>query len=408
MIHQKVLAGILLCVVVLVPSIVRASGLENVNQLLDHVEGLSPDIQKAKATFEVTKQRLTEAKQIPNPELSFGNWSGKAASQKWKQTDITLTQPVELGGKRGNRMNVAESTINQATVELLALTAEVRLKTLFLIYRFRQIQDEASLLKEAHETFSNLVNNYKRRPQLSPEQSTSLFVFELTNKNYDLLIEETVSEYNSLVSEIKILTGYDVVDLAKLLPRRALTWPKFDASKDINSLSLKVISAQTALAENQLKLAKADVWPTVSIGPSYTMQNQFGSQANILGVVFSFPIPVLNQNDGAKSIAANTINSTKKFYEIEKSISENRRINLLKTYQSSVKVLEVQADDTSLHKKHKEIENNFLRGLITSPLVIDSHRQMFEIQRLYHERELKTLDVYYQLVLLQGGKVEAF
>jgi hypothetical protein len=39
-------------------------------------------------------------------------------------------------------------------------------------------------------------------------------------------------------------------------------------------------------------------------------------------------------------------------------------------------------------------------------MVLESHRQMFENQKLYHDREIRTLDVYYQIVLLEGGKIE--
>lgn len=407
MMHLK-LSGILLMVSLLIQADkVHATSFATIGQLLEHVEGLSPEIRKAKFNYEITQQRLILAKQIPNPDVTLGSWGGRAGSQTWKQNDITLTQPLELGGKRGHRMDVAESLIKQATVELAALTAEVRLKALFLLYRYRQIQDEMILLKEAKETFTHLVNNYKRRPQLSPEQSTSMFVFELAQNDYALRIEETTSEFNNLVSDIKIFTGLDDTELLPLIPKRSSKWPGLDSLKEINSLTLKVISAQTELAENELQLAKADVWPTVSIGPSYTMQNQFGQQANILGVVATFPIPVLNQNDGARAIAAKSINTSKKFYEIEKNVSENRQMALFKTYQSSTKALEAQVDDSELHKKHERIETNFLKGLISSPLVIESHRQLFELQKLYHIRELKTLDVYYQLILLQGGKVEA-
>jgi cobalt-zinc-cadmium efflux system outer membrane protein len=382
------------------------AGFQNLNQLLDHVENASLEIQKAKANFEITKQRMVLAAQIPNPEVGIGNWNGKAGKQSWKQTDMTITQPIELGGKRGNRMDVADAEIKQAGLELGILVTQLRLKTIFALYRIRQLNEEISFLKEAKETFSHLVRNYKGRPQLSPEQATTLFNFELAEDDYELRIEESIAEYNALDTELKISTGQNILDLSQILPMKTKSWPKFDINYQVDSPMLKVIAAQTKLSEQELKLARSEVWPTVNVGPSFTAQNQFGDKANVLGVVVNLPLPFWNQNDGARAIAAKSIAASQKSYEVEKSISEVRKTNLLKTYQSSTRVLETQADNDQHHKRHAEIESRFLKGMITSPLVIESHRQIYQNQQLYNSRELQTMNVYYQLVLLNGGRVE--
>lgn len=380
----------------------------SLNGLLDHVETISPEIQKAKSQYEVIKQRMILAGQIPNPEVGIGSWQGRANSQKWGQTDISITQPVELGGKRGSRMDVAGAEIKQAEVEVSVISAQLRLKALFAFFRYRQLNDEIENLNEATKTFSHLMQNYKNRPQLSPEQATTLFNFQLARNDYELKLEQVITEKNLLESDIKVMTGFYVREIENLIPKRSRNWPDYNGSQNLNAPTLRMLSAQTEVSEKELQLAKADVWPTVNIGPNLTLQNQFGEKANILGVVISFPIPVLNQNDGAKAIAAKSISTNRKLNNIEKSVLEVRREALLKTYSSSSKVLEKQADLSDLHRQHGQIEERFLRGLITSPLVFESHRQMVDNLQLYHDRELKTLEVYYQLVLLEGGKVEGF
>ena len=383
-----------------------ALSFQTINQLMDHVESQSPEIQKAKLNFEVVEARRVQAAEIPNPEVALGSWSGKANSQKWKQTDITIVQPIELGGKRSSRIEVAEAEAKAAKVELLALSAETRLKLLFSMYRMRQLNDEIEFLIEAKHTFGNLVKNYRKRPQLSPEQSTSVFVFDLTEKEYELLLEEAQTELNFLESDFKVMTGIQPEDVKNLLPPRSKKWPVANGTGELNSPSLRVLSARTELSEKELSLAKADVWPTISIGPSYTMQNQFGEQANILGVVVSLPLPILNQNNGAKELAAKSIVANRRFMEVEKTILGARRFSLVRSYNSSSRLLESQWNQSNLHKEHERVEQNFLKGLISSPLVIESHRQYVDAQKLYHSRELKALDYYYQLLLLEGGKIE--
>lgn len=380
----------------------------NLNQLLDHVETMSPEIQKAKMNLEIVRGLKTQAAQIPNPEIAAGNWSGKAKAQSWKQTDITVVQPIELGGKRQSRIEVAEAQEKEAQVTLVTLSAEIRLKVLFSMYRMRQLNDEIETMSEAKHTFENLVKNYRKRPQLSPEQSTSLYVFDLTENEYDLLLEDARTEMNLLESDFKVLTGLSVDEIRSFLPQRLKKWPSLSGDSELNSPTLRILSARTQLSEKELELAKADIWPTVSIGPSYTMQNQFGEQANILGVVVSLPLPIWNQNNGAREIAARSIVANRKFAEIEKNLQGTRRTGLLKSYLSSSRLLESQAIQSIHFKGHQAVEQNFLRGLVSSPLVIESHRQYVDAQKLYHSRELKALDYYYQLILLQGGKIEGF
>lgn len=382
--------------------------LVSIKQLLDQAETLSPMVKKARANLDITEQEITQAKVIPNPEIVFGNFAGRAGSRKWGQTDITLLQPIELGGKRSSRVGVAESLIKGGRAEFDLAVAEVRLNTLSLLYRIRQIKDEISLLKEAQTTFSKLVGNYRKRPQLSPEQSTSLFLFQLAFKDYELQEENVLSEMNLLEAELKQLTGHSIAEISHLLPIRKKAWPQIPNSNQLESPYLRVLRAQTDVAEQQLRLAKADAWPTLNIGPSFTSQNQFGEKANIWGLSLSFPLPVLNQNNGAKAIATASMVSGQKRYEIEKSVQETKREALRANYQSSVEVLLTQTSDVDLHRKHEEIESFFLKGLISSPLVIEAHRQMFENKKLFHQRELVTLESYYQVVLLDGGKVEEF
>lgn len=378
---------------------------EKIDDLLDHVESLSPDIVKSRVNLEVIRARRVQAAQIPNPEVSVGNWSGKARSQSWKQTDVTLTQPIELGGKRKGRISLAEAEAKESQVDFLILSAEVRLKVLFSLYRIRQIKDEITTISEARQTFRNLVASYKKRPQLNPEQSTSLIVFGLTENEYELLLEDVTTELNFLEAEVKLLTGAGLDAIENILPPRLNKWPVAGGAGELNSLSLQALSARVESSQQEFELAKADVWPTISIGPSYTMQNQFGEEANILGVVVNLPLPILNQNKGARTIATQKIIANRKFVEVEKSVLKERRFALIRSYVSSSKILESQRE-TNFKRDHGRIEQNFLRGLLNSTLVIESHRQYVDAQKLYHARELKALDYYYQLVLLEGGRIQ--
>lgn len=187
---------------------VQASAPASINQLLDQAEMASVDVRKALTEFEVTKEGITEASMIPNPELTLCQWSGRAGGKKWGQTDVTLLQPIELAGKRGKRIDRANAQVKGMKAQIDQVVAEVRLQTLSLLYRLRQVNDELEFLAEAQTTFSRLVSNYRKRPQLSPEQSTSLFLFDLAVKDYDLQKQEFIREVKLIGAELKQRTGF--------------------------------------------------------------------------------------------------------------------------------------------------------------------------------------------------------
>jgi len=61
---------------------------------------------------------------------------------------------------------------------------------------------------------------------------------------------------------------------------------------------------------------------------------------------------------------------------------------------------------SGLAAEHQNIEDFFEKGLVTSTLVIETHRQLYDITRTRNEQELTGVDALWRLYILDGTFME--
>ncbi|HVP44526.1 MAG TPA: TolC family protein [Terriglobales bacterium] len=88
---------------------------------------------------------LTIARQIPNPTVSF------AAARDLPHETLLWDQPIELSGKRGQRIAVAKEEQRGTEVEIAVLERQVRRRTREAFYRAQWARAQRDQLKAAQE-----------------------------------------------------------------------------------------------------------------------------------------------------------------------------------------------------------------------------------------------------------------
>lgn len=384
----------------------EVQSVSSVDDFLKRVEDMAPELQLGRSEISVNEKLVDRAGQFLNPDVTFGSWRGNANNLDWKQTDISVLQPIELGGKRSGRIEYARAQAELARGGLSKSRNDVRASALLTLHRLRQLLYEKTLIEEAQVAFDKLIKSFKRRPQLSPEQSTSLFLFQMAKRDYDLQHTEALNELQTLNTEVRRISGLEVAQVVPILPKKVEAWPQINNTGELRSPELQIAKARVELSKSELNLAKSESWPTPSIGPSYTDQNQFGEQAKVWGVVVSTKLPLLSTNQGGRAAARETVNLNERGLQFATNKLELDRANLLASYNTSIGTLKATNVDDTIHKKHEQIESYFLRGLVNSALVIEAHRQILDSQRTYNSSELNTLDKYYRIRIIEGTFLE--
>lgn len=138
------------------------------------------------------------------------------------------------------------------------------------------------------------------------------------------------------------------------------------------------------------------------MGPVIEYEKINLNETNSIGIVLSFDLPVLNQNAGGKEVAAKEILYANQSLKNTKDKNARELEILVAKYQSYYSSLQSLANAKNLEKKHAKIESLFKRGIVSTSLVIESHRQLIEFFRTKFEFETNATKSLWNIYLLTG------
>ena len=95
----------------------------SLEQALERALRSNPELAAVGRETEIASGARQQAGLIPNPDLS---WSVEDTRQGNRQTSVSIAQPLELGGKRGARVEVAKRGSEIAWTQLEVRRAELR------------------------------------------------------------------------------------------------------------------------------------------------------------------------------------------------------------------------------------------------------------------------------------------
>jgi len=345
------------------------------------------------------------AKQRPNPEFGSRILGGQNGGSAKLNTEISLLHTLELGGKRKSRIDQAQVLANKSEIEVKKNKEEVALQTVLALYRLHQIKSEFARINETLETFNKILDTFKSRPKLAPEQDISRSSFGLSREEYKLKKIALIQEQTELVNRLEVATGISAPVILKHLPSSKNKWPNYISvnSEESSNASLEIARTEKKLAKTNIEIAKSKTWPDLKIGPSFDTEYQEGSGSGFLGGInFSIPLPLLNRNKGEKAYAqADQMRAEKNLDLLLKKTHSERQL-LLKQYKNAVNGLRSIHPLGLLASEHQNIESFFERGMVTTALVIETHRQIYEITKTRNEQELSGIEALWRLYILDG------
>lgn len=375
--------------------------------VLDCVIQNSPTSERSRLATEVSKANEGAVGRFSNPSLSLQSGFISPGSQSTSDHQFTLTQPIDLGGKRTGRVREAEALTRQSTAEQEHVLAELTIDTLKKLNRLRQLILETHVLTETAQTLAKLVALFKNRPTLTPEQEASFAVFKTAQSDLDLKRLSLEEETRAIDQFFVLAAGLSIEDLGSALPKAPPDWVSVKRDGELLSPAKKRAEADLNLAIAELDSARASSWPEVAVGPFAQFQNDGTNKSSLFGVVLSLELPVLSVNQGGRAAAHKGIFLAEKNKEILEREEVSEQDRLFENYTNSVAALSKLPSAKELERDHTRLEKLFARGVVPSALVIESHRQVLELMRSRHEREEKALEALWKLQTLHGKISEA-
>ena len=265
----------------------------------------NPDLVASAYELKAADARIIQSRLRPNPELSvqldnFGV-SGAAHGTDVLASTLSLSQVIEMGGKRGFRTDVATMDRDLAGIERQAqqldLLAEVARRFITLV----AAQERLTFTRSARELAQRTLDAIAVRVQAarSPEAERSRARIALTRALVDE--QQAGSELRTARLALAALWGGQEPTFAEAKADLFALEPieTFDTlvEKVQRNPDFLRFASEARLRDAELRLAQAQARPNIILGVGVGRFNETRNTGINFG--FSMPLPVFDRNQGA-------------------------------------------------------------------------------------------------------------
>ncbi|RJG03516.1 TolC family protein [Noviherbaspirillum sedimenti] len=277
--------------------VVEAAGPLTLQAAMSMALGANPELSAARYELQAVEGAVLQAGILPNPSLELGV---EDTRRETRETTVQLSQPIELGGKRGARVQAAERGRDAAQAELNARHADIRAAVITTFFEVLAAQERLSLAENSAELAKRATNAASRRVaagKVSPVEETKARVAE-SGIRFELV--QARSELATARKHLAALWGNPS-------PRFVRAEGQLDALPVLpekTALSVRLATAPAlvrARVEVDRRQAMAQVErsrriPDVTLNLGVKRSQELGRNQAIVGV--SIPLPLFDRNQG--------------------------------------------------------------------------------------------------------------
>ncbi len=297
----------LLAALLIIPLTVIAD--ESVGQSITIEEALAkaltenPEFAAAQWNTGIAEGARTQAGLLPNPELS---WSVEDTRSDSRITSIQVSQPIELGGKRGARIDVSERDQDAVAIDLERKKSTLRADVIQVFYSALRAQEGWQLSTQSLDLASRGLQVAEGRVKAGKASPIEIARAQVQLSEIQLELNRARLNRSNAYKQLALITGattpnFEHVegDLERLpyLPSQAEMLARIAETADV-----RLASMQIQRAESSLELEKSQRIPDINVSVGSQYDEGLGERVNLLGL--SMPIPLFNRNQGNVLAAA--------------------------------------------------------------------------------------------------------
>lgn len=259
----------------------------------------NPDIAVALREQAVVRGIQTQAGLRPNPSLT--TWL-QDTRHTYRQTTLQLNQELELGNKRGMRMQAADAAYDKATVVIAVQKNEIHANVVAVFYEVLAAQERLQLAGSSLEIARLALDASAKRVRAGKSSPVEETKSGIAYSTANIEVTQAQGQLNSSRKRLSALWGS--------------AWPVFTtaigevadlpASLTLDHLTAQLPNAPAMLAARQevqvraasIKVEQSKAVPNVTVSAGVLNNQELGgiNQA-VLGL--TVPIPVFDRNQGA-------------------------------------------------------------------------------------------------------------
>lgn len=257
----------------------------------------NPELSAARRELEAVDATIVQAGARPNPELSALMEDTRKST---RTTTFQLNQAIELGGKRGARIDSAERARDAARVELQAKRDDIRITATLAFFSVLTAQERKRLAQESADLARNASDATARRVsagKVSPVEASKAGV---ASAGARLELMQADSELDLARRRLAGLWGnhtprYTLAEgSAEQLPPLPAVADIAGRSANAPQLRLAKIEVERRLALTKVESSKRIPDATLSLGTKRDEE----ARRNMWVVGVSMPLPFFDSNRG--------------------------------------------------------------------------------------------------------------
>ena len=294
----------------------RQSPAISLPQALQRALAANPRLTAAERDIGIAGGLRIQAGVLPNPEVSFeldnALGSGPYKGLRSAETNLQLSQLVELGGKREARIAASEAGIGAAVWQRRATRLEVLSETAIAFITIISLQRRIEIFDEQIASFDQLIPLLQRRVQEGASSPAETLRAQVAADLFRVERERAKTQLALARRDLAILMGDSSARFGNAVGRLTNIGqpPSFQSIVKAIEANPQLLrwTAVTAQRNAELLIARLKAIPDPRISAGWRHFQDTNDNAVRLGV--SIPIPVFDQNTGNIIAAQETVAKT--------------------------------------------------------------------------------------------------
>lgn len=363
----------------------------------------NPDLAAAQWEIDIARGGRQQAGLIPNPVVSL---DAEDTRRDTRTTTLKLSQTLELGGKRGARIDVATRAQDAAALTLEQRRNGLRAEVIDSYYSALRAQERLDLAQRSlalAERGLVVANGRVTAGKSSPVEATRAQV-QLSEIRLELNRAEVglSDAYRRLAAS----TGSAAIDFQAVAAPTQVA-PQLPASAQLlarleHTTELRLAELQILQSEASVGLEKAQRIPDLdlSIGSQYDASVR--ERVNLIGV--SMPIPLFNRNQGsvlAASRRADQARDLRNATELRLRTETRQALNLWQTANTEVRAFNQQILPAA-QRAVDSATRGFEMGKFNFLDVLDAQRTLIAARTQYLAATAQATDAWVRIERIYG------
>jgi cobalt-zinc-cadmium efflux system outer membrane protein len=362
-------------------------------QALQRALAASPRLTAAERDVGIATGLKVQAGALPNPELSFeldnALGSGAFRGLRSAETNLQLSQLVELGGKREARLAAGEAGIGTAVWQRRATRLEVMSETAIAFITVVSAQRRIEIFDEQISNLDQLIPLLQRRVQEGASSPAETLRAQVAADLFRVDRERARTQLATARRDLAILMGESSPMFGEAVGRLAMIGQPPPFQSVIRAIEanpqLMRWTAVTAQRNAELIVARLKPVPDVHLAAGWRHFQTTGDDAVRLGV--AIPLPVFDQNTGNIIAAEETLAKTGAERAINKLVLislAGRAYDALNGALAELKLLRTSVIPNA-RSAAETIQSGYLQGRFTLLELLDVRGSV--LQALLREQE---------------------